>query len=106
MDPASIRPPDRRRFRRVEPDLPAVVRLVGAEHAATVRSISRTGAMVEIGGAVATPANGWVVLATPDNALRACDARVIGIEGACWRLAFDPTLPAMDLLGVAQRLMR
>jgi len=95
---------ERRRFQRVDIELPAVVRLVGSELAATLRSISRTGAVVELGRAAAVPAGGWVVLAGAGRELRGCDAKVIEVDGARWRLAFDPALPALDLLGVAKLL--
>jgi hypothetical protein len=95
---------ERRRFQRVDLDLPAVVRLVGSELSATLRSISRTGAVVELGRAAAMPVSGWVVLAGAGRELRGCDAKVIEADGARWRLAFDPALAAMDLLGVAKLL--
>jgi hypothetical protein len=95
---------ERRRFQRVDIALPAVVRLVGRELSATLRSISRTGAVVELGRAAAIPPAGWVVLAGTGRELRGCDATVIAADGARWRLAFDPALPAMDLLGVAKLL--
>jgi hypothetical protein len=97
---------ERRRFQRVDLDIPAIVRLVGSELAATLRSISRTGAVVELGRAATMAPGGWVVLAGADSVLRGCDAKVIEADGARWRLAFDPTLPAMDLLGVAELLAR
>ena len=95
---------DRRRFQRVDLDIPAVVRLVGGELSATLRSISRTGAVVELGRAAAMAPGGWVVLAGTDSVLRGCDAKIIEADGAMLRLAFDPTLPAMDLLGVVRLL--
>src|SRR5271170_3464943 len=94
--------PERRRFQRVDIEIPAVVRLVGSELAATLRSISRTGAVVELGGAATIAPGGWVVLAGADSVLRGCDAKVVETDGAFWRLAFDPALPAMDLLGVVK----
>jgi hypothetical protein len=96
--------PDRRRFRRVAIDLPATVRTAAGEIDATVRTISRSGAEVELGRAVPIPTGGWVVLVGGRDVLRGCDATVIGTDGVRWRLVFDPTLPAMDLLGVAKLL--
>jgi hypothetical protein len=97
---------ERRRFQRVDLEIPAVVRLVGSELSATLRSISRTGAVVELGRAATMAPGDWVVLAGAASVLRGCDAKVIEADGARWRLAFDPALPAMDLLGVARLLTR
>jgi hypothetical protein len=97
---------ERRRFQRVDLEIPAVVRLVGSELSATLRSISRTGAVVELGRAATMAPGDWVVLAGAASVLRGCDAKVIEADGPRWRLAFDPALPAMDLLGVARLLTR
>jgi hypothetical protein len=96
--------PERRRFRRVAIDLPATVRTAAGALDATVRTISRSGAEVEFGRAVPIATGGWVVLAADGNVLRGCDATVVGIDGVRWRLAFDPTLPALDLLAIAKLL--
>ena len=95
---------ERRRFPRVALALPATVRTAAGKVAATVRTISRSGAEVEFGDAVPVATGGWVVLAADGAVLRGCDATVVGTDGVRWRLAFDPTLPAMDLLGIAKLL--
>ena len=101
---AATPPSERRRFQRIDVDLPAIVRTVAGELSATVRRISRTGADVELGRAASAPTGDWVVLAGVQSVLRGCDARVVATDGAHWRLAFDPALPALDLLGIAKLL--
>ena len=47
-----------------------------------------------------------MVLAGSGAVLRAYDAKVVASDGRVCRLVFEPTLSAMDLLGVARKLGR
>ena len=93
---------ERRRYQRVAVTLPATVSTAERVLAATLRSISRSGASIELGDPQALPLGARVVLA--GDVLRSCDAKVVEIDGTLIRLAFEPALPAMDLLGVAKAL--
>jgi hypothetical protein len=95
---------ERRRFQRVAVTLPATVSTAERKLSATLRSISRSGASIEFDDAPALAQGARVVLAGQDSVLRDCDATVVEIDGKLWRLAFEPALPAMDLLGVAKAL--
>ena len=105
MKKARIGPRDeRRRYQRVAVTLPATVSTAERVLAATLRSISRSGASIEFGDAPTVPPGARVVLAGHGAVLRGCDAKVVEIEGNLCRLAFEPALPAMELLGVAKAL--
>ncbi len=93
---------ERRRFQRVAVTLPATMSTTERVLHATLRSISRSGASIELGDPQSLPLGARVVLA--GNVLRSCDAKVVETDGTMVRLAFDPALPAMDLLGVAKAL--
>ena len=93
---------ERRRFQRVAVTLPATMSTAERVLAATLRSISRSGASIELGDTQTVPLGTRVVLA--GEALRGCDAKVVEIDGTLVRLAFEPALPAMELLGVAKML--
>jgi hypothetical protein len=99
-----LRDDERRRYQRVAVTLPATVSTAERVLSATLRSISRSGASIEIGDAAALPSGARVVLAGTGAVLRGCDATVVETDGTLWRLAFEPALPAMDLLGVAKAL--
>lgn len=95
---------ERRRFQRVSVTLPATVSTAERVVSATLRTISRSGASIELGDPQQMPLGARVVLA--GNVLRSCDAKVVETDGTVVRLVFDPALPAMDLLGVAKALTR
>jgi len=94
---------DRRRFQRVAVTLPATLNIADHLLSATVRDISRSGAALEFGKPVPVKRGERVVFAGDGAMLRAHDAKVIASDGRICRLVFEPTLSAMDLLGVAPK---
>jgi len=95
---------ERRRHQRVTVTLSATVSTTERVMIATLRSISRSGASLELEGPAAVGLGTCVVLAGDGAVLRDCNAKVVEIDGALWRLAFDPALPATELLSVAKAL--
>jgi hypothetical protein len=97
---------DRRRYQRVAVTLPATLSIADQMLSATLRDISRSGASIELGNPLAMTHGARVVLAGNGAVLRGCDAKVVASDGRTCRLVFEPTLPAMELLGVARALGR
>jgi hypothetical protein len=97
---------ERRRHQRVAITLPATVSTAERKLAATLRSISRSGASIEFDDLPAVAPGARVVLAGAGAVLRDCGATVVETEGRVVRLAFEPALPAMELLGVAKALTK
>ena len=95
---------ERRGHQRVAVRLTATVSTAERVLAATLRSISRSGASIEFGDPVVLSPGAHVVLAGDGAALRDCGAKVVEGDGTVWRLAFEPALPASEFLGVAKAL--
>ncbi len=98
---------ERRRYQRVAVTMPATLSIADRILSGTVRDISRSGAAVEFGDDPLGMAHGArVVLAGAGAVLRSCEAKVVAHDGRRCRLVFEPTLPAIELLGVARKLGR
>ena len=95
---------ERRAHQRVSVRLSATISTAERALAATLRSISRSGASIELDVPVTLRRGARVVLTGDAAALRDCSAKVIEGDGSLWRLAFDRALPAAEFLGVAKAL--
>jgi len=93
---------ERRRFQRVPVSVPATVQVSGDVIFATLRDLSRSGASLELSDSPAVPPGARVQLA--GAVLPAWDATLVEADGPYWRLAFEPALPAKELVGVARAL--
>ena len=97
---------DRRRFQRVATALPATLGIADQLISGIVHDISRSGAAVELDDPLSLMQGARVVLAGNGTVPRASDAKVVAGAGNRYRLVFEPTLSAMELVGLARKLGR